>query len=93
MPATSSPKSELFLKDFVRKEPLIRRCSWLETAKRYLVSLLLIAAWTALIKGFIPRIELLNLAMTYLLANVLIAVRYGQGPAVLSAVVSVACFD
>lgn len=60
---------------------------------RYLLSALLIAGWTAFVKFTFPRIEIANLVMTYLLANVLIAVRYGQGPSIFSAVLSVALFD
>ena len=37
--------------------------------------------------------ELANLIMTYLLAIVVIAARYGRGPSVVAAVVSVAAFD
>ncbi len=59
----------------------------------YIIAALLISAWTALVKTVAPDIELLNLAMTYLLANVLIAVRWGQGPALLSTFLSVAGFD
>jgi len=59
----------------------------------YAIALFAIAGWTVLVKAFLPNIELLNLAMTYLLANVLIAVRWGQGPAMASALLSVACFD
>ncbi len=60
---------------------------------RYLLALLLVTGWTALIKGIFPNIELVNLVMTYLLANILIAVRFGQGPSMVSAILSVALFD
>jgi len=40
-----------------------------------------------------PFLDLANLIMTYLLAIVVIAARYGRGPSVLAAVVSVAAFD
>src|SRR2546422_7263681 len=40
-----------------------------------------------------PFFELANLIMTYLLAIVVIAIRYGRGPSVLAAIVSVAAFD
>ena len=65
----------------------------MKTWGRYLLSALLISGWTAFVKLAFPRIETANLVMTYLLANVLIAVRYGQGPSILSAVLSVALFD
>ena len=40
-----------------------------------------------------PIFELVNVAMVYLLAVVLIAARYGRGPAVATSVVAVAAFD
>jgi two-component system sensor histidine kinase KdpD len=40
-----------------------------------------------------PRFELVNIAMVYLLAVVLIAQRYSRGPAIVATVVSVAAFD
>ena len=40
-----------------------------------------------------PFFELANLIMTYLLAIVVIATRYGRGPSVFAAVASVAAFD
>jgi two-component system sensor histidine kinase KdpD len=40
-----------------------------------------------------PLFELVNVAMVYLLAVVLIASRYGRGPAVATSVVAVAAFD
>ena len=40
-----------------------------------------------------PLFELVNVAMVYLLAVVLIAMRYGRGPGMLTSVVAVASFD
>jgi two-component system, OmpR family, sensor histidine kinase KdpD len=40
-----------------------------------------------------PLFELVNVAMVYLLAVVLIAARYGRGPAVATSVLAVAAFD
>ena len=40
-----------------------------------------------------PLFELTNIAMIYLLAVVLIAVRYGRGPAIATSVIAVAAFD
>ena len=40
-----------------------------------------------------PLFELVNVAMVYLLAVVLIAARYGRGPAVATSIVAVAAFD
>ncbi len=59
----------------------------------YVTSLFLMTAWTALFKIFLPEFEIINLAMTYLLINVLIALRYGQGPAIAASAVSIAAFD
>lgn len=60
---------------------------------RYVAPVLIIVGWTGFVKGIFPHIELVNLVMTYLLANVLIAVRFGQGPSVMSAILSVASLD
>jgi two-component system sensor histidine kinase KdpD len=40
-----------------------------------------------------PRFDLVNIAMVYLLAVVLVAQRFGRGPAILTTVLSVAAFD
>lgn len=40
-----------------------------------------------------PLFELVNIAMVYLLAVVVVALRFGRGPAVLTSVLSVAAFD
>ena len=40
-----------------------------------------------------PHLDLANIVMLFLLAEVLIAVRFGRGPAVLAAFLSVAVFD
>jgi two-component system, OmpR family, sensor histidine kinase KdpD len=58
-------------------------------------------AWSAAAVGFCtllgqamtPAFELVNVAMVYLLAVVLIAFRYGRGPAVAASVFGVASFD
>jgi two-component system sensor histidine kinase KdpD len=41
----------------------------------------------------IPRFELTNVAMVYLLAVTLVAMRFGRGPAIAASVVAVASFD
>lgn len=49
---------------------------------------------TALITTpMMPHLDLANIVMLFLLAEVLIAVRFGRGPAVLAAFLSVAVFD
>jgi len=60
---------------------------------KYSVPLLVIVGWTVLIYEFYPEIDIVNLAMTYLLANVIIAVYYGQGPSIVSSIASVLAFD
>ncbi|HMA90350.1 MAG TPA: sensor histidine kinase KdpD [Burkholderiales bacterium] len=40
-----------------------------------------------------PLFELVNIAMVYLLAGVLLAVRFGRGPAMLASILNVAAFD
>jgi two-component system, OmpR family, sensor histidine kinase KdpD len=60
---------------------------------RYLIPLLVVGAWTVLIKWVYPRIDLVNLEMTYLGINVIIALRYGQGPAIAACILSVVSFD
>jgi two-component system sensor histidine kinase KdpD len=60
---------------------------------RYCLPILFISAGTGILKIVFPHVELVNLAMVYLLANVLIAVRYGQGPSIASAALSVSFFD
>jgi two-component system sensor histidine kinase KdpD len=40
-----------------------------------------------------PRFDIVNIAMVYLLAVVLVALRFTRGPAVLSAILCVAAFD
>ena len=52
-----------------------------------------VAACTLLGLAMTPAFELANVAMVYLLAVVLIASRYGRGPAVAASVLGVAAFD
>jgi two-component system, OmpR family, sensor histidine kinase KdpD len=51
------------------------------------------AACTLLGMAMSPAFELVNIAMVYLLAVVLLAARYGRGPAVATSVLGVAAFD
>jgi two-component system sensor histidine kinase KdpD len=51
------------------------------------------AACTAIGAWMSPLFELVNIAMVYLLAVVLIAVRHGRGPAVVTSILAVAAFD
>jgi len=51
------------------------------------------AACTLLGMAMSPAFELVNIAMVYLLAVVLLAARYGRGPAIAASVLGVAAFD
>jgi two-component system sensor histidine kinase KdpD len=51
------------------------------------------AACTLLGMAMSPAFELVNIAMVYLLAVVLLAARYGRGPAIATSVLGVAAFD
>src|SRR6267143_2738878 len=51
------------------------------------------AIWTALGALTSPQFELVNIAMVYLLAVVLVAVRFGRGPAIATSFLAVAAFD
>jgi two-component system, OmpR family, sensor histidine kinase KdpD len=50
------------------------------------------ALWTAL-GALTTQFELVNIAMVYLLAVVLVAVRFGRGPAIATSFLAVAAFD
>ncbi|HEX5036650.1 MAG TPA: ATP-binding protein [bacterium] len=59
----------------------------------YIVPPLAIILLTAVAYRLFPSMEPINVVMLYLLANVLIAVRYGQGPVIVSTVLSIAAYD
>jgi two-component system sensor histidine kinase KdpD len=59
----------------------------------YAAGVLATAACTAIGLKLSPLFELVNIAMVYLLAVVLIASRWGRGPAVATSVFAVAAFD
>lgn len=52
-----------------------------------------IALCTALGHWMSPAFELVNIAMVYLLAVALVAVRHGRGPAIVTSILAVASFD
>jgi two-component system sensor histidine kinase KdpD len=60
---------------------------------RYLWAMLACLATTLVATSLLPYFDLANIVMLFLLTVVLIAVRWGRGPAVLAAFVSVATFD
>jgi two-component system, OmpR family, sensor histidine kinase KdpD len=81
-------------------EPRMRRVPADATEERrrrrwrgYGVSLLAVAAAGAVATLALPFFDLANIVMMFLLAVVLVAVRFGRGPAVLASFVSVAVFD
>ena len=59
----------------------------------YVAALLACLLTTGLVSLLTPFFDLSNVVMLYLLAVVLIAVRFGRGPGVLASLVSVATFD
>lgn len=59
----------------------------------YAMSVAVCAATTLLAAPFMGVLELANIVMLFLLAVVGVAVRYGRGPAVLAAFLSVGAFD
>src|SRR6267143_1597101 len=59
----------------------------------YAVGLAAVGLCTAIGTLMSPMFELVNIAMVYLLAVVLIAVRFGRGPAIAVSVLAVAAFD
>jgi two-component system sensor histidine kinase KdpD len=60
---------------------------------RYVWALAACAFTTLVATALLPRLELANIVMLFLLTVVLIALKAGRGPAVLAAFVSVAAFD
>jgi two-component system sensor histidine kinase KdpD len=60
---------------------------------RYTYSLLIVTVCTIIAAVMLPYLDLANLIMVYLVGNVVVATRYGRGPSVLAAVLSVLAFD
>jgi two-component system sensor histidine kinase KdpD len=63
-----------------------------EKRARYVWTLLASAA-AALFAGAVPAFELATIAMLFMLTTVLVGVRWGRGPAIVSAFVNVLAFD
>jgi two-component system sensor histidine kinase KdpD len=59
----------------------------------YVKSMAVVAAATLVCWQMSARLERTNIVMVYLLGTVLVAARFGRGPSVLAAVLSVALFD
>ena len=64
-----------------------------ETRQHYLLTALACAATTAGASLMPPAISAANIVMLFLLLVLLVAIRFGRGPAVLAAFMSVALFD
>src|SRR5450432_438100 len=67
-----------------KERPGVARWAWALTA---------VAACTGVAWQLVPHDDHANLIMVYLLGIVLVASRYGQGPSVLTSVLSVAAYD
>ncbi|TMS57680.1 two-component system sensor histidine kinase KdbD [Imbroritus primus] len=74
-------------------EPGQRFAAWRAPASAWLASVGACAVAAALGGLLHPAVELTNIGMLFLLAVVLVGVRYGRGPAVLAAFLGVAAFD
>ena len=61
--------------------------------KHYGFSLLIVTLCTILAGLMFPYFDLANLIMVYLVGNVVVATRYGRGPSVFAAILSVLAFD
>ncbi|MFA5975820.1 MAG: DUF4118 domain-containing protein [Elusimicrobiota bacterium] len=61
--------------------------------REYGLAVLLVAAATAVCFSLSHFLELTNLAMIYLLATLIVAARGNRGPAALSSILGVLCFD
>ncbi|HZD41867.1 MAG TPA: DUF4118 domain-containing protein, partial [Terriglobales bacterium] len=59
----------------------------------YACCLLIVAAATVLAAVMLPYFDLANLIMIYLVGNVVVANRYGRGPSIFAAILSVLAFD
>ena len=59
----------------------------------YISAIVMSVMCTVIGLAMVPRFDIVNVAMVYLLAVVLIALLFSRGPAVLSAVLCVAAFD
>lgn len=72
-----------------RSMPLQSRAEWRGYAWAFAACVLV----TLLATPILPFFDLANIVMLYLLAEVLVAIRYGRGPAIFVALLSIASFD
>ncbi|WP_417069796.1 DUF4118 domain-containing protein [Niveibacterium terrae] len=77
----------------LHEKPPLRRAFSIATARRYGLALLGVAAMTVIAAPLRDAFELANIVMIFLLAVLFAGVKLGRGPAVLTAFLSVACFD
>src|SRR5688572_6593828 len=59
----------------------------------YVISVGVVAIATAIAWVALGQTQLADAVMVYLLATVLVSLRFGYGPSILAAVLSVACFN
>jgi two-component system sensor histidine kinase KdpD len=59
----------------------------------YAYSLLIVTICTMIAAVMLPFFHIANLIMVYLVGNVVVATRYGRGPSILAAILSVLAFD
>ena len=74
-------------------DPSARRPAGAWIGAGYAQALAVVLLATGISRLMFPFFELANLIMTYLLAIVVIATKYGRGPSVVTSVLSVAAFD
>src|SRR5438552_4031173 len=84
-----APRNPFFARSHAYMDLRSKKLRW----PGYAVSLAAVALCTAIGTLMSPMFELVNIAMVYLLAVVLIAVRFGRGPAIAASVLAVAAFD
>jgi two-component system, OmpR family, sensor histidine kinase KdpD len=76
-------------REYLRLREAQRRQRW----KGYAWGVVVVAACTAIAAIMHPFFGLANLIMVYLLGVLVVAMRFGRGPSVLSVILSVAAFD
>lgn len=87
--ASAAEKAEEAGSILPRHLPMQSRVEWWGYAWALAVCVLV----TLLATPILPFFDLANIVMLYLLAEVLIAIRYGRGPAIFVALLSIASFD
>ncbi|MBX9724310.1 MAG: DUF4118 domain-containing protein, partial [Candidatus Obscuribacterales bacterium] len=61
--------------------------------RQYISAIIIVVLTTLVARCMLPYFELANIVMIYLLGVLVISVRYGRGPSILSSITSVAAFD